>query len=251
MIYFLIPTFNEETNIEKLYLTLSKVLTDYPKFYVLSDDGSKDLTIKTIKEFFKNEQFIILGDGNNRGPGAAFNIGFEWILNHSTNINDRIITLEADNTSDTNMLSKMLKISELGFDLVLASVYAQGGGFSKTSFFRKFVSTVANILMRFFFDLKILTTSSFYRIYKVETVKQIKKQYEKIIVEPGFISALEILIKAIRINASIIEVPIVLYSEERKGKSKMKIIKTSLNYFKFIIKNKTILIKGKTIKIYF
>jgi dolichol-phosphate mannosyltransferase len=238
MIYFLIPTFNEAENIENLYHTLSLVLTDYSKFYVLCDDGSKDETIAKINGCFKNEQFIILGDGTNRGPGAAFNTGFEWILNHSTEKNDKIITLEADNTSDTSMLAKMLKISETGFDIVLASVYAQGGGFNKTSFIKKLVSTVANIIMRFFFDLRILTISSFYRIYTVEIVRQIKQQYNTIIDEKGFISVIEILIKAVKLKASIIEVPIVLYSQNRKGKSKMKIVKTTFDYLKFILKTK-------------
>lgn len=248
MIYFLIPTFNEEQNIEKLYNTLVSELTDYQKFYVLSDDGSKDKTVSKIQELFKNANFIVLGDGQNRGPGAAFNSGFEWILNHSTDVNDKIITLEADNTSDTSMLYKMLKISELGFDLVLASVYAQGGGFNKTSFFRKFLSTVASIIMRFFFDLKILTISSFYRIYRVDTIRQIKEYYKTIIEETGFTSVIEILIKAIKIRASIIEVPIVLYSQNRQGKSKMKVIKTTFSYFKFIFRNNRRLRKSVTNK---
>src|ERR1700722_17776825 len=133
MLYFLIPVFNEESNLEKLHSSITNIQKDYQKFYVFSDDGSSDNSHTLIKDLFKSENFIILGDGKNHGPGIAFNTGFEWILSHSSNINDKIITIEADNTSDIDILPNMLKISEMNYQLVLASVYAQGGGFDETS----------------------------------------------------------------------------------------------------------------------
>jgi hypothetical protein len=46
----------------------------------------------------------------------------------------------------------------------------------------------------------------------------------------------EILLKAIRSGASIIEVPMVLKSQNRKDKSKMKILKTMGQYVKYVLK---------------
>jgi glycosyltransferase involved in cell wall biosynthesis len=238
MLYFLIPVFNEEGNLLKLHDSLTSLKTEQERFFVFSDDGSSDNSVKLLHELFKNEKFAVLGDGSNHGPGMAFNTGFEWILTHSANASDKVITIEADNTSDLDILNKMLKISDLEFDLVLASVYAQGGGFDKTSFIRKLVSSVAGIIMRYFFDIKVLTISSFYRVYKISVIRNIKEKYNHIIEEKGFISAVEVLIKAIKVKASIIEVPMVLYSKKRKGKSKMKVLKTSLDYFKFLLKSK-------------
>ena len=54
--------------------------------------------------------------------------------------NDKVVTVEGDNTSDLEILPVMLANSKMGFGLVLASVYAQGGGFDKTSAFRKIIS---------------------------------------------------------------------------------------------------------------
>jgi hypothetical protein len=45
----------------------------------------------------------------------------------------------------------------------------------------------------------------------------------------------EILLKAIRADAKIIEVPMHLDSSKRKGKSKMKTFKTSMSYIRFLI----------------
>lgn len=238
MIYILIPVYNEEKNILNLFNELNGLVLDQPVLFVFSDDGSHDHSITLINEHFTNTSFMVLSDGVNRGPGGAFNIGFEWILKHSVNDNDIVVTMEADCTSDINLLPNMLKIHVLGYDLVLASVYIQGGGFEGTSFLRKIISSIANLLFRFIFDLKIQTLSSFYRVYGLSLLQRIKEKNGQIITENGFICMLEILLKAIRVKASVIEVPMLLKSNNRIGKSKMKLLKTTWAYLSFLVKKK-------------
>ena len=238
MIYIVIPIFNEEQNITNLYNELAGYSFEEDHFFVFSDDGSTDNTKLEIERNFPNDKTIVLGDGINRGPGAAFNVGFEWVIQHSKNDSDRVVTIEADCTSDLEILPVMLALNKLKFDLVLASVYAQGGGFDSTGFIRKFISSVANLLYRFVFDIKVQTISSFYRVYSVTLLKKIKSKYGNLIEENGFICMLEILTKAIHCEAKIIEVPMVLKSTKRLGKSKMKIVKTTMDYLKFLLKIK-------------
>lgn len=236
MIYILIPIFNEEGNVANLHRELSSVLPEEEKMFVFSDDGSTDKTIELLKSHFSNTNFTVLGDGVNRGPGYAFNTGFEWVLANSKNIEkDIVITMEADCTSDISILPHMLGINKMGYDLVLASVYAQGGGFDSTSFIRKFLSAIANLLFRFLFDIKVLTLSSFYRVYSVSLLQKIKQNNSAIITEYGFICMLEILVKAIKQNARMIEVPMMLKSTKRVGKSKLKVFKTTMAYFRFLL----------------
>jgi glycosyltransferase involved in cell wall biosynthesis len=239
MIYFLIPVFNEELNIPNLHRELNSLKLKDQVLYVFSDDGSDDRTTEVIQENFKNASYKILGDGVNRGPGVAFNFGFNWILSQSPDDNDVVVTIEADCTSDLSILNTMLVLNGLGYDLVLASVYAQGGGFDKTSFFRKLISSLANFLYIFLFDIKILTLSSFYRVYKVSLLRTIQKSYKgNIITEPGFVSMLEILAKSIWCKAKVIEVPMQLQSLKRVGRSKMKVVLTTLHYFRYLFRTK-------------
>jgi dolichol-phosphate mannosyltransferase len=239
MIYFLIPTYNEEENIKKLFLSFENILSTNFKSekvcFIFSDDGSKDNTINEINNWFKPFSFVVLKSEVNKGPGSAFNKGFEYILQNSHSDDDIVVTLEADGTSDLAILPVMIGINRLGFDLVLASVYAQGGGFDKTTFIRKSISFIANLLFRFLFNIKVLTLSSFYRVYKISLLKEIKIKYNNIIEEDGFICMLEVLIKAIDLNAKIIEVPMKLRSNQRIGKSKMKLLKTTFHYIRFLI----------------
>ncbi len=235
MIFFLIPVYNEEANIENLHRELIGYSDTEPIHYVFSDDGSTDGSCAVITKLFQSSSCTLLGDGINRGPGAAFNKGFEWILENGKP-EDTVITLEADCTSDLGILPVMLTLRRLGYDLVLASVYAQGGGFEKTSFFRKFVSASANFLFRFLFDVKVLTLSSFYRVHSFALLRRIQEKYTHCMAEPGFVCMLEILVKSIHCQAKIIEVPMQLHSSKRIGSSKMKIISTTLRYFKFLMK---------------
>jgi dolichol-phosphate mannosyltransferase len=237
MLYILIPTFNEADNIPELFSNITKVKYDEEVFYVFVDDGSNDGTVEIIMSYFSNRQnFQLITKNKNQGPGDSFNIGFKWILTNSDSEKDIVVTMEADNTSDITILPRMLTISKLGYDLVLASVYAQGGGFEKTSIFRKVISLIANMLFRSFYGVKVLTLSSFYRVYSVSILQKIKQNNTEIIEEKGFICMLEILLKAIKEKASVIEVPMILKSEMRKGKSKMKIIRTTKAYLRFLIK---------------
>jgi len=239
MIFILICVYNELENLTELHDELVSRFAGKDVHYVFSDDGSTDGSSSKLKELFTNEKCEVLGDSINRGPGFAFNTGFEWILKNSKDRqNDKIISLEADNTSDLSIANKILKISDLGFDMVLPSVYLQGGELQNTTRLRKLLSFFANMLLRFKFDIKVLTLSSFYRLYSVALINNIKNKYGVIIREPGFISMIEILLKAIKTNASIIEIPVKLLSEKRKGVSKMKKFRTIIGYIKFFWNSK-------------
>ena len=235
MIYFLIPILNESENIELLSKNLINCLPEENKYYVFVDDGSTDNSVAVLKKMAVSSSYTILGDGLNHGPGYAFNLGFEWILGHSHHDNDIVITLEADNTSDLTILPNMVSISYMGFDLVLASAYAQGGGFEQTTFLRKILSFGANMLLRFAYDIKVLTLSSFYRVYTITILKEVKKKYSSLIAEPGFISMIELLIKIIRTKGKIIEYPMTLHSSKRIGKTKIKVNKTTLRNLRLLI----------------
>lgn len=236
MVYILIPMYNEELNLPNLHARLLNVLPDYQKYFVFVDDCSSDTSVKLIHQLFQGTDFTVLTKEKNEGPGHSFNLGMEWVIAHSKNIEkDILVTMEADCTSDVEILLAMVTLSKLGYDFVLASVYAQGGGFQKTSFLRKSLSFAANMLFRAIYDVKVLTLSSFYRVYSLSSLQKIKAKYGILIKEPGFICMFELLIKAISIRATTIEVPMQLKSDERKGKSKMKVLKTSASYVRFLL----------------
>ncbi len=237
MIWFLIPTYNEARNVQALADELRGTELGEDRHYVFADDGSADDTVKELHRSFEGTAHTVLTTAVNQGPGAAFQRGFYHVLAHAGE-SDVIVTMEADRTSDITLLPSMLTISRLGYDLVLASVYVQGGGFEHTTFLRRFLSTVANFFFRFVYDLKVSTLSSFYRVYRVPKLREAATRWPKLIEEQGFICMLEVLLKMIDVRASVIEVPMVLASAKRADRSKMKLFKTTFSYFRFLAKHR-------------
>src|SRR5215213_6650481 len=135
-LYFLIPLYNEEENVTLLHKNITLACPGYKKFFLFVDDASSDNTVDTVTRLFNEEKnFHLITKNKNQGPGDSFNAGFEWILAHSSQSEkDLVITLEGDNTSDLGILDTMIILSDKSYSLVLASVYAQGGGFEGTTF---------------------------------------------------------------------------------------------------------------------
>lgn len=238
MIYFVIPVFNESPNIQGLAANLKQLLPGEEKHVVIVDDGSTDDTVDMVGKHFAGVPHTLLKNPVNSGPGYSFNSGFSFVLDRADTNLDLVVSMEGDNTSDLSILPLMKELaSKWNYDLVLASVYAQGGGFSKTSFFRKLISVSANQIMRIVFGINVLTLSSFYRVYRPGLLQKMRQQHTPLVAEKGFLCALELLLKSIQANARIIEVPMVLKMEERKGKSKMKVIRTASRYSVFLLKH--------------
>lgn len=233
--YILVPVYNEAQNLPLLYNNLEDKCSEVDRYYVFVDDGSSDNSVEVIRKFLGSEdKGTVVVQGTNQGPGAAFNAGFNFILDHSQNEKDIVISIEADNTSDPNLIPEMVALNQMGYDLVLASVYAQGGGFDQTTFGRRVISSMANLIMRFVLDLRVQTLSSFYRAYSVRIIREVKQRYPQVITERGFICMVEMLLKCVRLKARVVEIPMVLHSKNRQGKSKMKIMRTTREYIRFM-----------------
>ena len=77
----------------------------------------------------------------------------------------------------------------------------------------------------------LATLSSFYRVYQVSALQAMRARYgDAFITTRGFECMVEILYRAARLGLRISEVPMVLDGSRRVGKSKMKVLRTSLAY---------------------
>lgn len=233
MILFIIPAYNEEENIKPLLSGLASKMKELKTAYhvILVNDGSTDTTYENAAKFKGEISLEIISHSTNRGVGEVFRTGFSRAL-ELANDEDIIITKEADNTSDLNILPSMLKKIEGGYDVVLASCYAKGGGIVGTTIDRVILSFCANFILRSLFSIKdVRTYSSFYRAYRAGTLKGANFAYEDRLIEgAGFICMVELLIKLKRLRIKITEIPMILRCDFRKGVSKMKKIETMKDY---------------------
>lgn len=241
-IHFVFPVYNESLNIPRVIQDLER-LEEIVKHvstetcFLFIDDGSTDDTVAQLNSVAK-KNLKIISHPNNQGPGAAFQTAFAYLIKNQLAPEDLVITLEGDATSDPSVLVRMLKRVEENDDIILASPYLYGGGFSGVETYRIFLSHVANFLFKLILNVHGLATfSCFFRVYRGSALLQLNKYYPNAIVScKGFDCAAEIIVKAVRNRLAISEIPFKVDWARRKGKSKMKIFKTSLAYFKLFFK---------------
>ena len=235
MIHAVVPVLNEEPNVPRLALRLKDALAPHAPYRVLFvDDGSTDGTLKALEG--QGPEIAVLSHPLNLGPGAAFRTGFTEVLK-TLQKDDLVLTLEGDGTSDLSILPRMLgRIRHEDDDIVLASCYLFGGGIKGTSLHRVGLSHVANGLVKQTLGLSGLATlSSFFRVYQGRALLRLREAFGETLFESnGFESQIEILHLAAKLSLRISEVPMVLDGSLRLGRSKMKILRTSLAYLRLI-----------------
>jgi dolichol-phosphate mannosyltransferase len=232
---FLVPVYNEAPNMPALAASLMQA--GGGALFVFVDDGSTDGTPDAIRRSFPEGRCRVMENKVNRGPGYSFNAGFEWIAANASGDKVCVVTLEGDNTSDLSVLPAMFSKMDEGHDLVLASVYAPGGGFSRPSHYRKFISNLANGMLRRVFRLDTLTLTSFFRVYDAGLLRRIKEKFGSFCDERGYLCKVELLLRARACGARIAEVPVTLQSHRRIGRSKMKVLKTGIDCLRFIVRH--------------
>lgn len=237
MMYLVVPAYNEEKDLPTWLNSLAGWRgKKYLKKLIMVDDGSTDKTSLVIKSFADKLPIKLISYKPNRGPGTAFRRGLRAAI-RLAKLNDLIVTMECDNTSDLKILDKMAAKISGGADVCVASYYTVGGGFADVSWFRILVSHLGNWLIRSGCGIRdIHTYSSFYRVYRAGILKQLAKTTnDRLFIENGFACVVEILARLKKMGAKLSEAPMILVGSNRRGKSKMRQIPTALGYFRVLL----------------
>lgn len=97
----IIPGYNEEKVILKTIESLLK--TDYPIFEIIfSDDGSKDNSVKIVREKYKNNPLITIITKRNGGKSSALNFGIKKAKYNF------VVCIDADSQFFPNTIRKMI-----------------------------------------------------------------------------------------------------------------------------------------------
>jgi len=242
-LYIVLPVFNEADNIHTLFEGLKafsrRIRDEFQIKIVLVDDGSTDNSLVEIRDNETGLDISLLSNQHNQGPGMCFSMAFAFLQNKIGD-DDWVATMEADNTSRLKTLEQMLVRRREGYEVILASPYAYGGGFVETSLPRVFISHVANGLVKIILKIRGITVfSSFFRLYSGKLLRRLYSRFGSGIIEcNGFECMVELLYKLILVKATISEVEMKVDWGERRGKSKMKIFKTVMGYFLVFRKKK-------------
>jgi dolichol-phosphate mannosyltransferase len=227
----IIPAFNEEENLPRLFADLEARAGLFPagSRILIVDDGSSDATPTLVRSYDGPLPVELVRLEQNQGPGAAFRAGFAAALAGCPE-DALVVTLEADTTSDLDALPRMIARAEAGADVVLASWVM-----TDVAPHRRLLSAGASFAFRRTTGIQATTVSSFFRVYRAAALRTAFREYgERLIRERGFACKAEILAKLCRLGARVEEEQVVLDWSRREGKSKMPVLRTIFCYWRML-----------------
>lgn len=205
-----IATYNEALNAPALIREIREQVPD--THIVVVDDNSPDGTADAVHSLgLENIHVVVRRDA--RGYGTAVRDG----LLHAARLGARrIVTMDADFSHEPTALPTMFAALD-NADMAVGSRYVNGVRVINWKIKRLLLSLFANFYVRTILGLRIHDCTTGYRAYRRSIVGKMKLRS---IESNGYSFLVEMVWRASRLKARIVEVPIV-FVERREGESKM------------------------------
>ncbi len=235
MIVVLLPAYNEEESLPRLVPKLRQVLSQMGEEFriLVCNDGSKDRTQAMLEQYARDMHLEIIVHKINRGLGESSRDLFER-AGEITEAGDVLVRLDCDDTHEPEFIPSIVEKVRSGYDVVIASRFAPGGGQMGVNGYRALISRGANLFMKVFFPIPGLKEYSCgFRGYRAEKIKEAIAFYGNNFIQLkglGFTCTLEKLVKLKLINARFGEVPFMLRYDQKQSASKMVSSVTTLGY---------------------
>lgn len=165
-ITILIPLYNEAESLKELYQKIISIeyLSSKNIEILFIDDGSKDDSLKILKEIYENdkERVRIISFRRNHGKSSALSAGFKYANG------DIVITMDADLQDEPNEIPNLINKLNEGYDLVSGWKKKRRDPISKT-----LPSKIFNKVTAFLTGIKIHDFNCGLKAYKSDVVKEI------------------------------------------------------------------------------
>ncbi len=220
----IIPVFNEKENIENFLSEIIEFCKGFSFRYeiIVVDDGSTDGTAEILSAF-KSEVLKVIHHKHNIGNGGAVKTG---IRNAE---GEYVIMIDGDGQHYPEDIGRILEKLEEGYHLVVGARDSK----SQASFFRALGNAVYNKLASYVADFEIKDLTSGLRGAKRSLISKFLYMFPN-----GFSYPSTSTLAFLKVGYSLAYIPIT--TRKRKGKSKIRIIRDGLKFFKIIAKITTL-----------
>ncbi len=207
-----VPTYNEKGNIENVYRQI--FLATKSCHLLIVDDNSPDGTGKLADGIArKDNRVFVLHRQGKLGLGSAYVAGMQYALEKGY---QNVIAMDADLSHDPTNLPRMLELIKT-HDLVIGSRYVKDGGMVNWNARRFLISQLANLFCRSILGLQQADCSGGFKCYRSTLLRKIGMDQ---VFSKGYNFQVEILYRAVRVGANIMEIPIV-FVNRHEGESKL------------------------------
>lgn len=215
-ILLIIPAYNEEENVLKVYNTIK----DYNKKaenkldYVFINDGSKDNTLKLLQENNINHVNLI----HNLGIGGAVQTGYKYAFENNYDI---AIQFDGDGQHDINYVQKICQpIIDGQVNMCIGTRYLDKSSSEfQSTFMRRLGKNIISFLIKLLCKKKITDPTSGFRAVDKKVIEIFAHDYPTEYPEP------ESTVKIVNAGYKVTEVPVSM-NERTGGKSSINIWKS-------------------------
>lgn len=212
-----LPTYNERENLPLMVDALMNLSVSGLRILVV-DDGSPDGTGELADELAAQHpgRIVVLHRTQKEGLGPAYVAGFKHALTLDP---EYIIQMDADFSHQPKYIQEMLTRLEEGYDLVIASRFAHGGGVdARWGIYRKLLSWFANrVYVPLLLNIPVTDATAGYRLWRRQTLIGIDLDRIR---SNGYVFQVELAYVACRLGFRVEEIPI-YFPDRVRGQSKM------------------------------
>lgn len=178
LISVVIPSFNEEGNVEIICNKLVDLLDQKQLEIIFVDDGSTDQTLLNIRKLSKKYSCVkYLSFSRNFGHQSALKAGLDYSKG------DCVVSIDCDLQHPPELITKMLEKWNSGYDIV----YTVRDD-SRTPFFKKMTAAIFYKLINSLSDLDIEPGAADFRLLDRKVVEIIKSNNERALFLRGLIN---------------------------------------------------------------
>ena len=208
-----VPTLNEADNIERL---LTGIRAAAPTVDVLVvDDASPDGTANLAESLGRALGAVaVVRRHGEPGLGAAYRDGFRYGLEHGY---DAVIEMDADLSHEPATIPALVAALDAGADLAIGTRYMTGGATPGWPLHRRMLSRAGGAYARLRLHLPSHDPTSGFRAFRSDLLRECELDT---VGAQGFAFQLEMLHRATRLRARVVEVPIV-FRDRTAGESKL------------------------------
>lgn len=209
-----VPTYNEQENIEKL---INAVLPQIPDLNILIvDDNSPDGTADTVRKMMQeNDRIHLIVREGKMGLGTAYCEGFAYCIAKGF---DYIFEMDADFSHNPDDIPKLLDtLIEENADWVIGSRYSKGVNVVNWPLSRLILSYGANLYTRIITGMPIKDATAGFKCFKANALSKINLNSIK---SNGYGFQIEMNYRLWKKGFKVIEMPII-FIDRRSGVSKM------------------------------
>jgi glycosyltransferase involved in cell wall biosynthesis len=168
-ISILIPAYNEQAVLEKLFTRLANLANDnkdYEFEFLFVNDGSRDRTLEIIKDYAdKDNRVSYVNFSRNFGKEIGMIAGLDHVTGDAT------VIIDADLQDPPELIPKMIELWEEGYD----DVYAKRRSREGESWFKKFTSRQFYNVLQKFSNVPIQKDTGDFRLLDRRAVEALKQ----------------------------------------------------------------------------